>query len=155
VQAFSLGVSRSLAPRLMEAGESRSRGRAWGAGRLYAGALLAAGLGYLAVAGWSYPSSPFVEVVPAAYVDDGLVALFLVAAVAGAITQIPRGVLLGAGEGTRLLVITIASSVVRIAAVAILAFSLDAYALPAAHLLSLIVTGSLGLRATRRLLDQS
>jgi hypothetical protein len=155
VQAFSLGISRSLAPRLMEAGESRSRSRAWHAARLYAAAVGWAGVVYLMLAGWSYPLSPFVEVVPAAYEDDGLVALFLVATLAGAVTQIPRGVLLGASQGPRLLVIAVLASVVRIATVALLAVSLQAYALPAAHLISLALGGALGLHATRRLLDRA
>jgi hypothetical protein len=83
-----------------------------------------------------------------------LAALFLVATLAGAITQIPRGVLLGAGKGTSLLGITIATSVVRIGAVAVLAISLQAYALPLAHLMSLLLGGGLSVRATQRLFDR-
>jgi len=154
VQAFSLGISRSLAPRLMEAGEARSRSRARRVVFLYVAAIAGAGLVYLAVAGWSYSLSPFVEVVPAAYAKEGLVALVLVATLAGAITQVPRGVLLGAGMGQELLVITVLASLCRIAAVALLAASMGAYALPVAHLLSLALGGALGLRATGRLLDR-
>jgi len=155
VQALSLGVSRSLAPRLMEAGESRSSTQAWRAARFYTAAIAAAGLLYLALAGWSYPLSPFEEVVPAAYEEEGLVALFLVATLAGAIIQIPRGVLLGANKGSELLVITIFTSVTRLGAVALLALSIEAYALPVAHLLSLLLGGGLGLRATLRLFERT
>jgi O-antigen/teichoic acid export membrane protein len=154
VQAFSLGISRSLAPRLMEAGEARSRSRARRVVFLYVAAIAGAGLVYLAVAGWSYSLSPFVEVVPVAYAKEGLVALFLVATLAGAITQVPRGVLLGAGRGKELLLITVLASLCRIAAVALLAASMGAYALPVAHLLSLALGGALGIRATGRLLDR-
>ena len=155
VQAFSLGISRSLAPRLMEAGERRSRSQARRGGGLYVIAIGVAGLVYLAGAGWAYPLSPFVEVVPAAYEEEGLVALFIVAAIAGAIAQLPRGVLLGANRGPELLVITVLASGCRVAAVALLAVTLEAYALPVAHLLSLVITGGLGLRATARLLDKA
>ena len=153
VQAFSLGVSRSLAPRLMEAGESRSPAPARRTAAMYAGAVALTGGLYLAAAGWSYPESPFVEVVPVAYADEGLVALFLVATIAGAISQIPRGVLLGANRGAELLGITAVASVTRLAAVVLLAVALDAYALPVAHLLSLTFAGGLGLLAVRRLFE--
>jgi hypothetical protein len=139
----------------MEAGEVRSSAHAWGAARLYIAAMVGAGVAYLAIAGWAYPLSPFEALVPAAYVEEGLAALFLVATLAGAITQIPRGVLLGAGKGTSLLGITIATSVVRIGAVAVLAISLQAYALPLAHLMSLLLGGGLSVRATQRLFDRT
>ena len=154
VQALSLGISRSLAPRLMEAGRARSGEGARSAGGLYVIVVGAAGLAYLAVAGWSYPLSPFVEAVPEAYVRDGLVAAFVAATVLGAIAQIPRGILLGASEGTTILLITAGASLVRLAGVLLLAGAVGAYALPLAHLASLAVGGVWGVSATRSLLNR-
>jgi hypothetical protein len=154
VQAFSLGVSRTLAPRLMEAGEARSRGSARRTAGLYAAAVGGAGLAYLLVAGWPHPLNPLEALAPAAYIEEGLVAIVLVATVAGAITQIPRGVLLGAARGQEILMITVAASAVRIAAVVLLAASIGAYALPVAQLVSAGLAGGLGLRATLRRLDR-
>ena len=154
VQAFSLGISRTLAPRLMEAGEIRSRSRAGRIASLYAAAIAGGGIVYLALAGWSYGHSPFVAVAPAAYEESGLAALFLIAALTGAIAQIPRGVLLGASQGKQILVITAVASASRIAIVAVMAVSMGAFALPAAQLISLALVGGLGLRASRRILDR-
>jgi hypothetical protein len=154
VQAFSLGVSRVLAPPLMEAGEARSRSQAGRTAGLYVAAIGIAGLAYLAVMGWPHPLNPFEAIAPAAYDDEGLVALFIVATLAGAITQVPRGVLLGAAEGKAVLAISTVAAVSRVAAVVLLAASMEAYALPVAHLVSLVLSGGLGLRAARRLLER-
>jgi O-antigen/teichoic acid export membrane protein len=154
VQAFSLGISRSLAPRLMESGQSRSPEVAKSAAGLYAVAIAIAGLGYMAVAGWAYPHSPMVRLLPAAYEAQGLVALFLLATSLGAIAQIPRAILLGAGEGRTILAITTATSAVRLTAVALLAGMFGAYAPPAAQLLSLNVTGWAETRAAMQLMKR-
>ena len=154
VQAFSLGVSRTLAPRLMEAGEARSLSQSRRTAGLYVAATGAAGLLYLAVVGPPHALNPFEAMAPAAYGDDGLAALFIVAALAGAILQVPRGILLGASEGKTVLVLAAVAAVSRVAVVAVLAASIGAYALPAAQLISLGLSGGLGLRTTRRLLDR-
>jgi hypothetical protein len=154
VQAFSLGVSRTLAPRLMEAGESRSRSSARRTAALYVSATVSAGLLYLAVTGWAHPLNPFEAIAPAAYEDEGLVALVIVATLTGAISQIPRGVLLGAASGKELLAITALSACVRLIAVVLLAAAIGAYALPVALLASLAVSGGLGLRGAVRRLDR-
>jgi hypothetical protein len=154
VQAFSLGISRTLAPRLMEAGETRSRSSARRTAGLYAAATGLVGLLYLAVVGWPHPLNPFEAIAPVAYEEQGLVALVIVATLAGAITQIPRGVLLGAGSGRQLLAIAAVAAAVRLALVALLAATLEAYALPVALLLSLGISGGLGLRGAVRRLDR-
>jgi hypothetical protein len=106
------------------------------------------------VAGWPHPLNPLEALAPAAYIEEELVAIVLVATLAGAITQIPRGVLLGAARGQEILMITVAASAVRIAAVVLLAASIGAYALPVAQLVSAGLAGGLGLRATLRRLDR-
>jgi hypothetical protein len=154
VQAFSLGISRSLAPRLMESGQARSPEVAKSAAGLYAAAIVVAGLAYMAIAGWAYPHSPMVRLLPAAYEAQGLVALFLLATSLGAIAQIPRGILLGAGEGRTILAITTMTSAVRLTVVALLAGVFGAYAPPAAQLVSLNVTGLAGTRAVVQLMKR-
>jgi hypothetical protein len=135
----------------MEAGQTRSQSRAWPSARLYVLVLGLAGGAYLAIAGWSYPASPFVEVVPAAYEERGLVALFLVATLFAAITQVPRGILLGASQGRTLLFATGVASVTRLALVLALAGAAGAYAIPAAQIAGAAAGGAMGLRAVGRL----
>ena len=154
VQTLSLGISRSLAPRLMESGQARSVEAAKIAVTLYVAVIGAAGLAYLVVAGWSYPHSPFVALLPAAYEKDGLVAVFLLATTLGAIAQVPRGILLGASQGRTILLITAFATLVRLGAVALLATALGAYALPSAQVAGLVVTGWLGARAALSLLKR-
>ena len=154
VQAFSLGISRSLAPRLMESGQSRSPEVAKRAAEVYAIAIAVAAVICLAVAGWSFPHSPMVRLLPAAYKSKGLVTLFLVATSLGAIAEIPRGILLGAGEGRTILAITTMTSAVRLGGIALLAGALGAYALPSAQLASLVVTGWAGTRAVAQLMKR-
>ena len=154
VQAFSLGIARSLAPRLMESGQSRSPEVAKRAAEVYAIAIAVAAVICLAVAGWSFPHSPMVRLLPAAYKSKGLVTLFLVATSLGAIAQIPRGILLGAGEGRTILAITTMTSAVRLGGIALLAGALGAYALPSAQLASLVVTGWAGTRAVAQLMKR-
>jgi hypothetical protein len=154
VQAFSLGVSRVLAPPLMEAGQARSRSVAALTARRYVAALGSAGLLYLAITGWPHPLNPFEAIAPAAYAEEGLAALFIVATLAGAIAQIPRGILLGASEGKAVLAITAVASASRLVVVALLAASIGAYALPVAQLGTAALSGALGVRTTRRLLGR-
>jgi len=154
VQVLSLGVSRSMAPRLMEAGRERSTSRAKGAALIYVLTLAGAGLAYVALTGWPHSLNPFDRLVPVAYALEGLVALILLATFAGAIGSLPRAILIAGRKERELLVITVLASLVRVAAVVLLAASIGAYALPVSQLLGVVVSGGLGARAAAAALDR-
>jgi hypothetical protein len=150
VQVLALGLGRSLAPRLMEAGHSRAPGEAIRASVLYATCLSLAGAGYLLVAGWDHALNPLATLLPLAYASPGLAALSIAAALVGAVAQIPRALLLGARSNVTLLAVAAVGAAVRAGLVVGLARAIGVYSLPLSQVGSAAAAGALSLQAARR-----
>jgi O-antigen/teichoic acid export membrane protein len=141
VLVLSFGISRALTPRLMEAGRERDRGKALRTSYQYVAAMGLAGVGMLAVAGWSHPLNPFETLAPRAFTADGLTALTISITMLAAFTRLPERLLIGAGRNAEYLGLSIVGAVARIAAVTALAAGLGAYTLAVGALADILVTG--------------
>jgi O-antigen/teichoic acid export membrane protein len=96
ILVLGTGLAVVLNPRAIEAAMHRDRITARRTDRLYLLIIGAAGLGYLAVAGWSWSLNPMTALVPSAYEVTGLAALTILANVATAAIFLPFNELLGA-----------------------------------------------------------
>jgi O-antigen/teichoic acid export membrane protein len=141
-----LGLSRTLTPRLMEAGRSGSRIQARRVGLANAAALTAPTLAFLVLAGVKHPLNPFSALIPAGYSVEGLVALTILATSLSGLSRIPYDVMVGAGRDTSILIIAISSNVSRLAIIILLAQAFGAYAAPAGLIAASAVSLALGLR---------
>ncbi|MCP4964942.1 MAG: hypothetical protein GY926_06875 [bacterium] len=96
ILVFATGLSVVLAPRTMEAAMNRDLTKARHASKVFLTAVAIAGIGYLAIAGWSWQLNPMSRIVPSAYEVSGLVALTIVANIANATVFLQINELLGA-----------------------------------------------------------
>ena len=102
ILVLGTGLSAVLNPRVVEAASKRDRATARRTERLFLGVMLVAGIGYLAIAGWSWPLNPMTAIVPSAYEVSGLVALTVVANLAIASIFLQFNELIGAKLETTL-----------------------------------------------------
>jgi O-antigen/teichoic acid export membrane protein len=96
ILVFASGLTAVMGPRTIEAAMHRDRATARHTSKVYLSAIGLAGIGYLAVAGWSWTLNPMTRLVPAAYEISGLVALTVVANIATAAIFLQINELLGA-----------------------------------------------------------
>lgn len=110
------GMVATMSPRLLEAGSTRNRTKARRLSALFISVLAGCGLLTVAVAGWQWPGSPIVALLPQAYVVPWLVTATVGANVVTASIEAYREQLLGASQERRVAKIEVVASVVQAAA---------------------------------------
>lgn len=108
---FVLGISAVITPQAMQAGRDRDKGTARRLTRNTDLLVLIVGLGYLAVAGFSWPGNAIERLVPRAYDVPWLAAVAIVAAAMTSALISERAQLTGGGEEVALARIETAGSV--------------------------------------------
>ncbi len=96
VLVLAAGLSAVLSPRAMRAAMDRDRATARHTSRVYVGAMILAGAGYLVVVGWDWPLNPMAVIVPSAYALSGLVALTVIANLVATMLFLQNSELMGA-----------------------------------------------------------
>lgn len=145
---FGVGLNAVLGPRSMEAGSRRDLGRALHVAKIYRWLLVAAALGYLAVAGGAWAWNPFYYIIPTAYDLPGLVALTTIAHVVGGVFAPHQRELLGGRKEKALTRIHVWASALSVV-LATSAAAIGAYAKPVSLLGQNALMG-LELRSERR-----
>jgi hypothetical protein len=126
---FGVGLNAVLGPRSMEAGSRRDLGRALHVAKMYRWLLVAAALGYLAVAGGPWLWNPVYHIIPTAYDLPGLVALMIIAHVVGGVFAPHQRELLGGRKEKALARIHVWASALSVV-LATTAAAIGAYAKP-------------------------
>ncbi len=96
ILVLATGLTAVLAPRTMEAAMNRDLATARHASRVFMRAVAVGGVGYMAIAGWSWQLNPMSRLVPSAYEVEGLVAVTIIANLATAAVFLQINELLGA-----------------------------------------------------------
>lgn len=97
VFVLTMGLSAVLAPRLMEAAAERRADRARRTSRPFRIMIVVSAVGYLLAVGFRWRFNPLLNVLPAAYVVQGVVALMIVGQALQGVTLPSRAELTGAG----------------------------------------------------------
>lgn len=150
VDVFVLGLTAVVAPRSMRAGRERDAGHAGRLARVSYGAVLAIGVGYLAVAGGDWPWNVMARLTPIGYSADGLVAFTIVASLMTGMLFVERTQLIGGQRERSITTVEVAAVVVGLLSV-LSAAAIGAFALPLMVLVSSGVRWVGYRRALRRL----
>ena len=148
VLVLSTGLTAVLGPRVMSAAISSDNARGLKLIHRHAFLVLAAGAGYLLIAGWDVAWNPMSRIVPSAYVIAGLAAVSIIAAVANALVHLRVEELMGADREVDLVKVSVVASIVAVL-VAFTAPWTEAFAFPLS-LLAMSIARDLGYRYYRR-----